>query len=506
MARRRMWGHWSRGPVAVQGRLAFAVRAERRERAFKRSILALTALALVGLVAGTPLGRYEAKVLMLRGRGLLNRMVGLPRDRRVDDERLRAERLRNAASARQALAEVAAPGSAMDAFLRTAGMDASSAVVRWGNVDRSIVLSSAVFEPDDDRAYRLKPGVRSVWLIGLSFQKSLGMFLIPDTAAARDSAARAGGQVVPESVQTTNSWGCRGPEPDLSAPVRILVLGDSMMQGALVGDSETPPARLQSHLASALAAPVSVLNTGHIGYSPEQYEQTLRAFGDRFRPHYVVISISGNDFGNTDDPANWAEGEYWIDRIADLCSNRGWEFLLVPAADEFSMLGPRNLDRFQGQLSRILKRGGANYVDPLESFTDALLRLKNDRLRRGEPTFDPLYNLHLMGDRHFSPLGSDLWARVVARRLLLVWDDHVLSGRRGPEAVVRHAHSAHPSIPGDESTGGHATAARPNRGTFDPKLIIHTHRSRPPAVVESTARSTPGRAASQQTAAAAKNP
>ena len=115
-------------------------------------------------------------------------------------------------------------------------------------------------------------------------------------------------RVVPKSVQTTNSWGCRGPEPDTTAPVRVIVLGDSMMQGPLVGDSETPPARLQAHLSQALGSPVSVLNTGHMGYSVEQYDQTLRAFGDRFRPHYVVISICGNDFGDRDDPANWVEG------------------------------------------------------------------------------------------------------------------------------------------------------------------------------------------------------
>ena len=110
----------------------------------------------------------------------------------------------------------------MDVFLRAAGMDANSAVIRWGNFDQSIVLSSAVFEPDDERSYRFKPCVRSVWVIGLSFRDMLAMFLIPDTPAARDAAAHAGGRVVPSSVQTTNSWGCRGPEPDPTAPVRVL--------------------------------------------------------------------------------------------------------------------------------------------------------------------------------------------------------------------------------------------------------------------------------------------
>ena len=246
---------------------------------------------------------------------MLDRIVGVPPDRTLEQERITEERLRNAGGARQALLNHAEPGSPSDAFMRAVQMDAGRALIRWGNVDRSIVLSSAVFEPDDKRSYRMKPGVRAVWIIVLSRRDSLGMFLIPDPPEARLAATKAGGIVVPESVQTTNSWGCRGPEPDPKAPVRVLVLGDSMMQGSLVGDNDTPPAKLEAHLHRALGTPVSVLNTGHIGYSPEQYEQTLSAFGDRFEPHFVIISICHNDFGDMNNPANWAEGQYWLDRI-----------------------------------------------------------------------------------------------------------------------------------------------------------------------------------------------
>ena len=171
--------------------------------------------------------------------------------------------------------------------------------------------------------------------------------------------------------------------------MRVLVLGDSMMQGTLVGDSETPPAQASGPSVSALDAPVSVLNTGHLGYSPEQYAQTLRAFGDRFRPHYVVISVFTTTSATLDDPAIWDEGEYWIDQITELCNRRRWEFLLVPAPEEFSLLGRRELHRFQGHVCRIFKRGGANYVDPLESFTDVLLRLQNDAVAPGHPHLEP---------------------------------------------------------------------------------------------------------------------
>ncbi len=339
----------------------------------------------------------------------------------------------------------------MDVFLHTVGMDARTAVVRWGNVDQPIVLSSAVYEPDDERAYRLKPGVRSVWVVGFSFRKSLAMFLIPDTPEAREAAAAAGGRVVPDSVQTTNSWGCRGPEPDPSAPVRVLVLGDSMMQGTLVGDADTPPARLQAHLTNALAAPVSVLNTGHVGYSPEQYEATLRAFADRFRPQFVVVSFADNDFGELSGKPDWVEAEYWIERITDFCMHRGLDFLCVPAPTPHWLLGRREPHLYQAPIARIVKRGGRNFVDPTESFTDALLCAGNEQIRIRSPEVNPLFNLHLMGDRHFSPAGADLWARVVARRMLLSWDRSALHGQSCPDPVVRHAKSAHPMIPSDES-------------------------------------------------------
>jgi hypothetical protein len=225
-----------------------------------------------------------------------------------------------------------------------------------------------------------------------------------------------------------------------------------MMQGALVGDAECPPARLQAHLAETLGVPVSVLNTGHLGYSPEQYYHTLVALGDRFKPHYVLISISENDFGQGYD---WDEGEYWIERIAVLCNNRRWLFLFAPTPPEWRVMTKRNPMAFPAQAGRIVNRGGMDYVNPLEAFTDALLTLRVENHRRGVHVIDPLYNLHLMGDQHFSPSGSDLWARVVGRRLLLVWEERILLGEPGPEPVKRHALSGRPAWPGDcEPPGG----------------------------------------------------
>ena len=226
-----------------------------------------------------------------------------------------------------------------------------------------------------------------------------------------------------------------------------------MMQGALVGNTDTPPAKLEYYLTQALKAHVCVLNTGHIGYSIEQYDQTLRALGDRFGPDFVVVSVSENDIGDLKDPAHWSEAAYWTGRIGELCNERGWHFLFVPVADLAAIYGPKSIHRFQAQFSTIFKFGAKHYVELSESLIDTLLRMQNEADRQGTPAGNPLFNLHLMGDHHFSPLGADLWARVVARRMLLVWDNKALAGFKCPEPVLRHAKNARAWLPSEEPAG-----------------------------------------------------
>ncbi|WP_435006518.1 SGNH/GDSL hydrolase family protein [Tundrisphaera lichenicola] len=315
-------------------------------------------------------------------------------------------------------------GPTMQEFFRVIGMDRDSAVIRWGNFDWTLALSSKVFEPDDSgRSYRLKPNTRSIWMIDLTIEKVQAMFEIPDTIEARRLGRAVGGRIVPESVQTTNSWGCRGPEPDCQAAVRGIVLGDSNMQGLLVGDSDSPPARLETMLHNNLGVSVSILNTGHLGYSIEQYYHTLVAYFGRFRPHFVIIGICGNDFGDVTKPANWDESDYWLGELLQFCRTRALTTLVVPLTREDDMLGRRDESVYPGKLTSIYKGSGLNYVNPLEEFTDEHLRLRNIAIRAGKPfSNSPLFNRHLAGDNHLSPIGSELWAKIVARRLQRIWD------------------------------------------------------------------------------------
>ena len=169
----------------------------------------------------------------------------------------------------------------MKRLLLHAGLDSDHALVRWGNYDWTLLLPATVFAPDDTgRSYRLRPRLRSVWLRGVKLAPSaMGFFLVPDTPELAQLIEGTGASIQPHSVQTTNSWGLRGPEPDLTAPLRGLVLGDSNAQGMLLGDDETPVAYLARELERNLETRVALLNTGLIGYSPEQHYFTLLEYG-----------------------------------------------------------------------------------------------------------------------------------------------------------------------------------------------------------------------------------
>ena len=127
-------------------------------------------------------------------------------------------------------------------LLQYAGLDPDHALVRWGNFDRTVLLPSTVFEPDESgRSYRFRPNTRSIWVRNFPMKGPVkAYFQVPDRPELTDLVKRTTVQIVDGSAQTTNSWGLRGPEPDLAAPWRGIVLGDSYMQGLFVGDQETP--------------------------------------------------------------------------------------------------------------------------------------------------------------------------------------------------------------------------------------------------------------------------
>lgn len=76
-------------------------------------------------------------------------------------------------------------------------------------------------------------------------------------------------------------------------------------------------------------------------------------------------------------------------------------------------------------VSNILESASVFYLDPIEDFANETLARTNQLRRENKPTSpNPLFN-GAVGDGHFSALGCDLWARAVARRLVLLLGDEV---------------------------------------------------------------------------------
>jgi hypothetical protein len=168
------------------------------------------------------------------------------------------------------------------------------------------------------------------------------------------------------------------------------------------------------------------LNTGHLGYSPEQYYYSLIEYAERFRPQFVVVSVFCNDFsGEIADvvlrgQGDWAEAKYWLDRIIQFCSSRSCTCVVVPAPYEPTLLGRRKAGHYPGTISNISGASALTFLDPSDDLLNAHLELFVEGERIGQRPFGcPLFN-DKFGDGHFSALGSRAWAQVVGRRLALL--------------------------------------------------------------------------------------
>ncbi len=417
----------------------FLRRIRSRERRFRAAIAGLTLLVILAILTLMPSGREFVLRVATGSRRAIRGLVGITPGRPEVEAATMRKRARDVAGTRGVFrgiyAETPPP---MRRLLEYSGLSPDSAVVRWGNFDKVLLLPGTVFEDDDSgRSYRMRPNTRSVWLRNVALPRDLaGFFLVPNRPELRDLVIGTGAAIVAGSEQTTNSWGCRGPEPDPSAPVRGIVLGDSNMQGLFVADDQTPPARLAFELAKALGQRVSILNTGHLGYSPEQYARTLDEYGDRFKPSFVVLTLCVNDFGDVGDAmggvGDWDETRHWIDHVRQWCRTRDVLLLVSPVPYDHQITASRRAGGYPGKPADLIGSSSLQYVFPIEDLVDEFLRARSEARRSGRPSpSNPLYNTHI-DDHHFSPRGCEVWGRALARRLALL-----LEWRRGQEASRR---------------------------------------------------------------------
>ncbi len=451
--RRSRWERWASRltprPRERQGVFAFVERARRVERAFKLAIAVITLALIAGLLAFLPSGRYLAGWTATRGQWAALRALGTEPGREsinADWARRREFDIRSATGRyRRTFEEYT---EAQKGLLRHAGMDPDHVLIRWGNFDRTVMLPSTIYQADDSgRSYRMRPRVRSIWVRNFPVKGDVkAFFQIPDSPDAAKAVERTGVTIVEGSSHSTNSLGLRGPEPDRTAPWRGIVLGDSYMQGLFVADSQTPTECLKRDLAKRLGGRVEVLNTGHLGYSPEQYYYSLVEYARDFPPQFVVVSLFANDFAGDLNVViegrggDWDEAKYWLGQIRDFCAARDIPCIYVPAPWLNQLEGPQRSGYYPGLVSNATETNALMFLDPINDFADAFLAVEAEGLKRGEPVKgNPLFNGRI-GDGHFSASGCEIWAERVGRRVSLLLD-RGMAIRAGNERNWRNAHA-----------------------------------------------------------------
>src|SRR5262249_19230144 len=100
-----------------------------------------------------------------------------------------------------------------------------------------------------------------------------------------------------------NTQGLRGPEVQIPKPpgvFRVLVLGDSVVEGAQVGEDQTMTARLRQELEPLAGGKrVETVNAGVAGFGTGQQLLFLRREGLAYQPDLIVLV-----FTIANDPAD----------------------------------------------------------------------------------------------------------------------------------------------------------------------------------------------------------
>ena len=133
----------------------------------------------------------------------------------------------------------------------------------------------ATYQRDDRVLYRLVPGAERINVL----------------------PPAEGGTVIRYRI---NSQGFRGAE--LAPPgesTRVLVYGDSFIQGDFSPTGETFTDQLQGRLATQMGKRVEVVNAGVAGYGPDQELRRMKDELPALKPDLVIVAIyAGNDFGD----------------------------------------------------------------------------------------------------------------------------------------------------------------------------------------------------------------
>src|SRR5690242_2645861 len=132
-----------------------------------------------------------------------------------------------------------------------------------------------LFQRDDRLLYRLVPGAERI-------------AVMPPID---------GGVVIRYKI---NSHGFRGAElARAGESIRVLVYGDSFIQGDFSRTEDTFTEQLKGRLARKIGKSIEVVNAGVIGYGPDQELRRMEVELPTLKPNLVIVAIyAGNDFGD----------------------------------------------------------------------------------------------------------------------------------------------------------------------------------------------------------------
>lgn len=104
-----------------------------------------------------------------------------------------------------------------------------------------------------------------------------------------------------DTTFSVNELGFRDQDVAIPKPpdeYRVLLLGDSFIEGESVEIYETSSWRLEQELQQEMQRPVNVVNMGVMSYSAIQYERLLKKWVDQLQPNFVVVAVDMSDFQN----------------------------------------------------------------------------------------------------------------------------------------------------------------------------------------------------------------
>ena len=111
-----------------------------------------------------------------------------------------------------------------------------------------------------------------------------------------------------EATERTNSRGLRGPDTPFDRTPgrpRLLMLGDSFLEGVAVEEAELVSSVVRDRVGAAMGVQVEVVNGGTVGYSTDQELLFYRLHGREYGPDVTVLLFYVNDI--------WfnARSRYW---------------------------------------------------------------------------------------------------------------------------------------------------------------------------------------------------